>query len=159
MALALAQKVILRMIDPAGKSGTTAVWVPMDGTANPADAVADYIPLVEACSAAVVTGVVGRTGANTAIGIAATNSYDIRDKAVFELLSSQNTIQRIAVGDLATAVVASDGETIITSTGVGAALVTALVGNVVDKAGNAVTFLRAYRQRSRNLKSSMRYQG
>jgi hypothetical protein len=158
VALAAVQKVIYKLLDSAGKIGTMSFTVPTSGGSDPITTLASIVPLINAISDAIVTGQIGQTSDNGTVGTSAFAAYDIRDKLAVEYVGSQNDHHFLMVPDPNPAIFLAGKEIPDPTNASWIALQTAIVGNVKDKLGNAVTIVRAFRQRSRNLKTSLKFQ-
>jgi len=157
MALAAVQRVIFKVADNVGKIGSLALDVTTAGGDDPITNFAAFYALFNAISNGIIVGQIGQTADNAATGTAAAAAYDIRDKLAVEYVGSQNDHHTIEIGDPDPAIFATNSELVDPTNTAWLALKTAIQGNVKDKLGNAVRVIRAYRQRSRNLKSSQRF--
>jgi hypothetical protein len=156
MALAATQKVIMRLVDIQGKTGTTSFRITTAGSVNPATAGAAYTTSLLGISDCGLAGVVGQTSDNTPEGTLTTNDYNCADKLAVEYVGSQNDHHILHFPDpLPTNFTAGssykDGDPAAL-----ASFKTAIEANVVDKLGNPVTVVRMYRQMSRRLKPNSR---
>jgi hypothetical protein len=159
MADQVTQKVIFRMVDAAGKEGTTSVQITTNAGSDPITSVTGYVALLNAASNAKVVGEVGQTANNQGVGLASTNVYDIRDKLAVEYVGSQNDHHVIHIGDLDPAVLdPTDKETVDPTNGDWLGVKSAIEANVKDKTGGSVTVIRGYRSRSRGIKTSLRFE-
>lgn len=157
MALAAVQRVIMKVADNVGKIGSLALDVDTSGGDDPISDFTGFYALFNAISDGVITGQVGQTADNAPVGTAAEAAYDIRDKLAVEYVGSQNDHHTVYIGDPDPAIFQANSELVDPANTAWLALKTAIQGNVKDKLGNAVRVIRAYRQRSRNLKSSQRF--
>jgi|SRR5579872_3178146 len=158
MADNAAQKVIFKIADNMGKIGSLSFFIPTNVGTDPLVTANPAIALLNDISDGIVVGQVSQTADDTAVGTAASNSYDIRDKLLVEYEGSQNNFGRIEVGDPDPAIFQTGNSELVDPTNANwLALKTAIETNVVDKLGTAVKVIRAYRQRSRHLKSTQRF--
>jgi hypothetical protein len=158
MADQVTQKVVLRLADSQGKTGTTSYRIATDSSANPATGAAAYYDVLSPITSCTLMGVVGQTADNTEVGDVATNAYNVRDKLIVEYVGSQNDHHVCSIGDLNPAILMTTNYKDVDPTNsLWTDLVTAIEANVKDKLGNAVDVVRGYRQMSRNLKSSLKF--
>jgi hypothetical protein len=157
MADNVAQKVIWKLADNMGKIGSLSFFIATDLSVDPLTTAATGIATFNTISDAVIVGQVSQTANDVASGTAASNSYDIRDKLLVECEGSQNEKVRIEIGDLDPAILQTGSELVDPTNAAWLALKTAITTNAKDKLGNALSVIRAYRQRSRHLKSGMRF--
>jgi hypothetical protein len=159
MADQVVQKVIIRMADITGKTGTSSVQIPTDAGSDPIPSVAGYVTVLEAISNAKVVGQVGQTADNDEVGTVDANVYDVRDKLTVEYVGSQNDHHLMTVGDLDPAILdATNKETVDETNGDWLVLKGAIEANVIDKSGGGVTVIRGFRTRSQKLKTTMKFQ-
>ena len=159
MALALTQKVIFTMRDVGGKTGTTSLRTPMAAGDDPITTLAGYVTALNAASKCKVVSEVGQTADNGIIGTEAENNYDVRDKLAIEYVDQQNAHHVIHVADPDPAIFDPDNfELVDELSGDWDDAKTAIETNVVGKDGQNVKVIRGYRDRSRNLRSSMKFQ-
>ena len=151
MALGVVQRCIFKVADNDGTIGSLALDVTASGGDNPLDNFAAFPALFNAVSDCVIVGQIGQTADNSAVGAAATNPYDIRDKLEVGYVGSQNDHHILEIGDLNPAILGTDKEHVDPANTLWQDLVTAIEGNVVDKLGNAVTVTYGKRTRSVNL--------
>lgn len=152
MALAAIQRVIVEVTDVAGDSGVMALDIDMNAAADPTLAFATFPAVFNAVSDAVITGMVGQTADNGTVGTALTSPFDIRDKLSVEYVGSQNDHHFVEIGDPNPAIFLADGETVNPANALWIDLKAKIETNVKDKLGNAVTVIKGFRNRSRNLK-------
>lgn len=157
MADNVAQKAILKLADNMGKVGSLSLWVPTDVSTDPLSIIATGITALNALTNCIVVGQVSETANDVAVGSATSQAYDIRDKLDVEYVGSQNDHHTVHIGDVDASIFATGSELPDPTNTAWLALKSAINTNVKDKLGNAVTVIRGYRQRSRNLKSSQRF--
>lgn len=159
MADQLTQKCILRMVDAAGKEGTVSINVTTDASSDPTAGLGTLVSALNGASNAQVVAIVGQTANNDGAGEVDTNVYDVRDKLAVEYVGSQNDHHTITIGDLDPAILsATNMETVDPTNDNWLALKSAIEANIVDRAGFTVTVIRGYRTRSKNLKTTLRFQ-
>lgn len=158
MALLATQKAIFKMIDNAGKVGTTAVHVTMSSGTDPITGLSALVAALNGASASQVTKGIGQTASSLSIGTEVDDGdYTIRDKVIAEYVGSQNDYHKLAVPMPLEGIFLSDNPEVPDPTGPWSDFKTAIQTNVKDKLGNAVKVIRGYRQRSRHLKTSLRF--
>jgi len=158
MGLALTQKVIFTMRDVGGKLGTTSLRCDMSGGTDPISTLTAYVSLLNGVSNCKVISEVGQTANQEDIGESEDNNYDARDKLAIEYVDSQNGHHVMHVADPDPSIFDSTNFEIVDPTdALWLAAVSAIEGNVVGKDGLGVTVIRGYRDRSRNLKTTMKY--
>ena len=157
MSLGATQKVIVRLVDTQGKTGTTSFRITADGSTDPSSALAGYLtPLRGITDCAVLDGV-GQTSDGTPDGTAVTNPYNNRDKLRVILQGINNDRHVIDCPDPDPTIFdPTDYKKVDPTSSVWTALKGILDGNMVDRLGNALVVVRAFRQMSRHLKSSRR---
>jgi hypothetical protein len=158
MADQVTQKVILRLADTQGKTGTTSYRIATDGATNPATTAAAYYAVLTPLTSCAIVGAVGQTANNVPVGSADTNAYNVRDKLAVEYVGSQNDHHVCHIPDPNPAVFMSTNfKDVDPTNSLWLDVVSAIETNVKDKLGNSVTVIRGYRQMSRNLKGSLRF--
>jgi len=80
MAVGAVQKVIMKVADNDGTIGSLALDVTTAASTDPITDFTAFYALFNAVSDSVIVRQIGQTADNTAVGSAATNPYDIRDK-------------------------------------------------------------------------------
>src|SRR6187455_187618 len=133
MALGVVQKVIFKVTDNDGTTGSLALDITASGGDNPLDSFAAFPALFNAVSDCVIVGQIGQTADNSAVGAAATNPYDIRDKLEVGYVGSQNDHHTLEIGDPNPAIFGADNEHVDPANALWQDLVTQLEANVVDK--------------------------
>jgi hypothetical protein len=151
------QKANITIIDIAGKKGSTSLHIPAS-TADPASYLADFFTALDSCISGQIVKVVSDFAANGVVGTATPDqAYDARDKLAVEIMGSQNDLHTQTYGSpLETCFLASNME-VADPSGPYGTLKTAILTNYKDKLGHPVTIKRAYRRRSRKLKTSIRF--
>ena len=159
MPVALTQKVIFTMRDVGGKTGTTSLRCTTSAGDDPIATLAGYVDVLNGVSHCAVISEVGQTADNEEIGEAETSYYDCRDKLAIEYVDGQNAHHVIHVADPDPDIFdPANFELVNPTDGLWLAAKSAIESNVVGKDGESVTVIRGYRDRSRNLRSSMKYQ-
>lgn len=157
MADNVVQKVIYKLADNMGKIGSLSFYITTSTSVDPLVTAAGAVTALNGISDAIVVGQISQTADDTNVDDQATNVYDIRDKLAVEYVGSQNDHHTVFIGDPDPAMFQANKELVDTTRTEWTDLVTAIETNVKDKLGNAVTVIRGYRQRSRNLKSTQRF--
>ncbi len=152
---AVSDLVKLKMVDADGKTGSTSFSVAhTSGDPLAIGGVVTLIAAIEALSNCSNVGQIGQKAENNVDGTLAAASYNARDKLVVVYVDSQNVRHKVSIPDpLPTMFVAPAYEYADTSTTQWGDIVTAMEGNIVDKAGGSILVLYGYRARSRRLRA------
>ena len=156
MANSPAQKIIVKLEDLGGKTGSTSFWVPTDTTADPLESAGAIAILgdIEGLSTCLVVGLISETSENVVVGTPTSSPWDDRDKMALEFRDSMGSYRTYRFADpKSTCFISPAYEVITVSGGIANTLASLLVTNMKDRAGGSFTFVRGYRSRSRRLRA------